>query len=87
MRALEWSGQGSLLAPQIPIVCVQHGGRRDELPENDLTVEGLVASAFEFSGPSGNDPATSQVRKWLAPLTSDQPPGIGDGLPRISEAK
>lgn len=87
LKALEWSGQGSLLAPQIPIACVQHGGQRDELPEDDLTVEGLVASAFEFCGPVGSDPATSQVRKWLAPLTSDQPPGIGDGLPRIPEAK
>jgi hypothetical protein len=83
LRFLEWSGQGSLLAPQIPIACVQHGERREEMSENDLTVEGLVSSAFEFSGPSGSDPATSQVRKWLAPLTSDQPPGIGDDLPRI----
>jgi hypothetical protein len=27
------------------------------------------------------------LRKWLAPLTSDQPPGIGDGLPRIPDTK
>jgi len=87
LKALEWSGQGSLLTPQIPIACWQSGGQREELPEDSLAVEGLVASAFEFSGPTGSDPATSQVHRWLAPLTSDEPPGIGDGLPRIPEVK
>jgi hypothetical protein len=87
LKALEWSGQGSLVAPQTPISCLQSGGQREELPEDGLAVEGLVASAFEFSGPSGNDPAASQLHKWLAPLTSDEPPGISDGLPRIPEAK
>jgi hypothetical protein len=87
LKALEWSGQGSLVAPQTPISCLQAGGQREELPEDYLAVEGLVASAFEFSGPRGSGPAASQLHKWLAPLTSDEPPGISDGLPRIPEAK
>ena len=87
LKAIEWSDQGSLVTPQIPLLCWRHGDQRDTLSDDDFPLEGLVASAFEFTGAPGPDATTSQLRKWLAPLLSEEAPGIGSDLPRLPEPK
>ncbi|HEY2881148.1 MAG TPA: hypothetical protein VGJ15_01915 [Pirellulales bacterium] len=97
LKSVEWTGQGSLVNPQARLVARRNGTsagsqtepRRDATSddeanaENELSLEGLVSSPFEFAAPVGSDPAASQVRRWLAPLRSEQPPGIGDNLPHL----
>ena len=43
--------------------------------DSRVTVDGLVAGRFEFSG-GGSRPADSEIVRWAAPLRSDEPPGI-----------
>ena len=56
-------------------------GPKPNQPEADLGLEGLVAAAFDFAGPATANPATSRLRRWLAPQKTDEPPGIGAAVP------
>lgn len=76
-RRITWTGQGSLVRPGSSIAA-----RRDEsgqpraLPEGILAIEGLVRSEVEFAGPADGPATVSRVIRWLAPLQSDEAPGI-----------
>jgi hypothetical protein len=48
------------------------------LPEETAQVQGLVRSRVEFAGNVDNDPASSRLVRWQAPLRSLEPPGIGE---------
>jgi hypothetical protein len=83
LRSLDWAGQGSLFSPNTAVAIWQHAGKNETLPEADFMLEGLVATAFDFAGLSTADPATSRLQRWLAPQKTDEPPGIGAGLPAL----
>jgi len=74
---ITWTGQGSLAVPGCLIVgCVDAAGRARALPEIAVSIEGVVRSAVEFAGAAEGEAAASQAVRWLAPLQSDEPPGI-----------
>jgi eukaryotic-like serine/threonine-protein kinase len=81
LKSLEWAGQGSLVSPDMPVAIWQRGAKKEPAPEADVTLEGLVAAAFDFAGPATANPATSRLRRWLAPQKTDEPPGISDAVP------
>ena len=87
LKSIAWTGRGSLADPKMAIVQNRSGAKRESLPDDELALDGIVASAFEFEGTMGSDPRMSRVKKWLAPLESDKPPGIGDDLPPLPESK
>jgi hypothetical protein len=84
---IEWTGQGSLADADTVVAIWQHDGTCETLPDDGVPVEGLVPGKMEFAGLSGDDPATSRLTNWLAPLLSDESPGIGDSLPRLPPIK
>lgn len=76
-ETIRWSGQGSLVAPQTPIVAWREpNGQQQTVDESSLSIAGLVRSAVGFAGKPSDDPATSQLTQWQAPLQSADPPGI-----------
>jgi serine/threonine protein kinase len=80
---IEWTGQGSLADSEAKVAIWQHEGTTETLPDDAVAVEGLVTGKLEFAAAASSDPATSRLTKWLAPLLSDEPPGIGDSLPML----
>jgi serine/threonine protein kinase len=77
LRAIQWTGQGSLLAP-----ATSFAGWRDDrgsstsLDSASIRVDGLVLSQLQFAEAQSAEPAASQVVRWTAPIRSDKPPGI-----------
>ncbi|HBO42690.1 MAG TPA: hypothetical protein DD670_01880, partial [Planctomycetaceae bacterium] len=77
LKQIAWSGQGSLVTPENPIA-----GRQGELTQvtlmadDSIAIDGLVRSKVEFAGQTVERPADSVVVGWLAPLRSNQAPGI-----------
>ena len=77
LGAVRWSGQGSLLAPQVPVIAWRGPGDREQVvDESSLSIAGLVRSAVGFAGQPWADPAASRLIRWQAPLQSADPPGI-----------
>ncbi len=76
IRALTWSGQGSIVAPQTPVM-VWHSTRNriEPLPDEELEVAGLVRSSLEFAGRPDGPLEASRVVRWQVPLRSPEPPG------------
>jgi serine/threonine-protein kinase len=76
LDVVQWTGQGSLVGLQSPIVVWQspsEGAR----PVDDarLAISGVARSEVEFAGASGGGPLASQILRWQAPLRSPDPPG------------
>jgi hypothetical protein len=83
IRAIEWSGQGSLLTAGSTVGVHSHGGHVEPLAETALAIDGLTTSRVEFAGSADAGPAASRLVRWQAPLASADPPGIGDDLPPL----
>ena len=77
LRAITWSGDGSLVTPHAAMA-VWHGpgDKRHVLPEDALEIAGLVRSRVEFAGSAEGPPSASRVIQWQAPLRSPEAPGI-----------
>lgn len=76
-RGLRWTGQGSLVTPNVPILAWQGPEDRPQLvDESSLSIAGLVRSDVEFAHEPSADPAASRVIRWQAPLRSTNPPGV-----------
>ncbi len=73
---LRWSGQGSLVTPQTPILNWRGPDGPHTVDESVLSIAGLVRSEVEFAGSASSDPAASRIVRWQAPLQSANPPGI-----------
>jgi eukaryotic-like serine/threonine-protein kinase len=81
-KALQWSGQGSLLAANSRVGDWLKAGRpRSE--EVEISVDGLVSGQVQFAGPADAGSSASRVTRWLAPVQSAEPPGIPEGLPNL----
>ncbi len=77
LSGVRWSGQGSLLAPQVPVIAWREPGSGEKIvDESSLSIAGLVRSAVGFAGPPSADPTASRLIRWQAPLQSADPPGI-----------
>jgi hypothetical protein len=81
LKSIDWSGQGSLIVPEVSVAIARSPAGDKAIADGELALEGIVASALEFSGQAANSASNSQVQKWLAPLRTDQPPGIAGDLP------
>ncbi|HEY1785460.1 MAG TPA: protein kinase, partial [Pirellulales bacterium] len=88
LSQLDWTGQGSLVTPTA--VMSAWRGDRQGLPraiaEDRVQVAGLVRCQVEFAGDEDAGPAAAHIRRWQAPLRSNQPPGAGPGrlmLPKV----
>jgi hypothetical protein len=81
LNQLDWTGQGSLITPTA--VMAAWRSDREGVPrtiaEDRLQVAGLVRSQVEFAGDATAGPAAAHIRRWQAPLRSNQPPGAGPG--------
>jgi eukaryotic-like serine/threonine-protein kinase len=85
LKSIEWSGQGSLISAGANVVLWRHAEISEPLPEAELSVDGLATSTLEFEGLASGDPAKSRLRRWLGPVSSDEPPGIGENLPQLPD--
>ena len=76
-RCLRWTGQGSLVTPNTPILTCQGPDEQPQtVDEASLAIAGLVRSEVGFAGELSSDPAASRVIRWQAPLRSSNPPGV-----------
>jgi hypothetical protein len=64
-----------------------HEQSREKLPDDQLALEGLVASEFEFMGAATNASTDSRLKRWLAPMRTELVPGIDEELPLLPELK
>jgi hypothetical protein len=85
LAALDWSCQDSLVSPGTAVAIWQHDETKETLPDEELPLEGLVASPFDFASSATSEPADSRLRRWLAPMRTDLTPGIGDDLPQLPD--
>lgn len=77
LTRLEWSGQGSLVAPETPILEWQEApGTSHPIDDGAVAIAGLVRSEVEFAGPAEQGPEGSRVVRWQVPLPSAAAPGI-----------
>jgi hypothetical protein len=77
LAALDWSGQGSVLAAETQFVAWYDGdGRRHAIDDRLVTIDGLVRTDFEFAAPTATTAAACEIVRWSAPLRSDEPPGV-----------
>jgi len=76
LAQIEWTGDGSLLAPDSPVAIWQRpDGQVQALDDAAVSMAGLVRSEIEFAGPAEGGPEASRVLRWQAPLRSADPPG------------
>jgi serine/threonine-protein kinase len=80
-RALDWSGQGSVLTPDTAVAARDDRGQLQPLAEAEVSIDGLVSNRVEFAGLASVGPAGSRLIRWQAPLESADPPGIDAAVP------
>jgi hypothetical protein len=84
LKRIAWTGEGSLVTPKSPILARPAAtGKIESLSEDTIAIEGLVRSEVEFAGPAEGAASNSRAVRWLAPLSSDNPPGID--APKLAE--
>jgi hypothetical protein len=84
LAGVKWTGQGSLVLPDGPIVAWRRpDGRQQVLDEGAVSMAGLVRSTVAFAGSAEDGPAASRIVRWQAPLQSADAPGVAvESLPR-----
>lgn len=76
---LAWTGEGSVVAPDVPVAAWRDdSGRIHPAREEQVRVENLLRGALGFEGPLDDGPGASRVIRWQAPRRSPDAPGIGD---------
>lgn len=75
-ESLQWTGEGSVLAPDCPLLCwdTDADGGRDADPP--LRISGMVRGRVAFAGSRRGDPADWRVIGCEVPLLSESLPGI-----------
>ena len=77
LSSLDWTGQGSLVAPEAVIAQWKRpGGQTQTLDEASVAMAGMVRSAVTFAGDLDVSPTANRVNRWQVPLRSASPPGI-----------
>jgi len=75
-HALRWTGEGSLIAHNVPIAAwLRPGGTIESLDDSRVPIAGLVRSRVEFAAAVAADPAANRPIEYQAPIRSDEPPG------------
>ncbi|OHB73276.1 MAG: hypothetical protein A2V70_20255 [Planctomycetes bacterium RBG_13_63_9] len=76
LGAVQWTGQGSLVAPPTVVAAWQGAdGRQHVLDDASVSIAGLVRSEVGFAGEAHSGPEGNRVIRWLAPLPTADPPG------------
>jgi hypothetical protein len=76
LRAVSWSGQGSLVTPETTVAVWRSRPNREQaLAEDELDVDGLVRSDVQFEGSADGRLTASRITDWQAPLQSAEAPG------------
>ncbi|HWA99439.1 MAG TPA: hypothetical protein VG713_13145, partial [Pirellulales bacterium] len=82
LSALEWMGQGSVLARDAAVVVwCDEQGRMHPAADDAVQVAGLVRSDVGFAGEKWGGPSASRIVRWQVPLESTDPPGIRESKP------
>ncbi len=83
---LRWTGKDSLLEVNAGLAASRDKTESlESMDESKINVTGLARSPLDFAGQHLDRPASSQLRRWLAPRQSLAPPGIAPGnLPENS---
>ena len=77
LAAIKWTGQGSLVLPEGPIVAWRRpDGGQQLLDEGAVSMAGLVRSTVDFAGRAEEGPVASRAVRWQAPLQSADAPGV-----------
>jgi hypothetical protein len=77
LNRLRWNGRDSLLETNTVLISSRDpSGTSEATDDSQLDLVGLVRSQLEFAGPSLNSPSSSYLRRWVAPRTSLDSPGI-----------
>ncbi len=77
LSSLDWTGQGSLIAPEVVIAQWKRpAGQPRTLDDASLSMAGVVRSAVTFAGDPDVSPTANRVNRWQVPLRSASPPGI-----------
>jgi len=89
LRAIIWTGQGSLLAADCHFaIWRDEQGKSYALDDAELAIEGLARSKIEFAAAVSANPQASQATTWLAPRRSPEAPGVDTAtLPREPRRK
>jgi hypothetical protein len=82
LKALEWTGQGSVLSQNTPMaVWRDAAGMSHAASDEAVHVAGLVRSEVGFAGEKTGGSSASRIVRWQVPLESTDPPGIRDSKP------
>jgi hypothetical protein len=81
-EAFAWSGEGSLLAPNAPLIAWTDSttGTMQELDSDSVALDGLAVGQVRFAGLPTTSAADSVVTFAETPRRSPEPPGIVAGL-------
>ena len=70
LKSIAWNGRGSLADPKMAIVQQQTAAARESVSDDELALDGIVSSAFEFEGTIDADPRVLDCangwRRWTA---------------------
>jgi serine/threonine-protein kinase len=83
LENVQWTGQGSLLAPEAVVAGWQTGhGAIEALDDAGVAIAGLVRGEVGFADVSEVGVSASRATRWQVPLRSSDPPGVDvDRLP------
>ncbi|HEX3871159.1 MAG TPA: hypothetical protein VHV77_12020, partial [Pirellulales bacterium] len=82
LRALEWTGHGSVIAQHAPLArWLDSEGVPHSAPDDAVAAAGLVRSDVGFAGEKTEGPSGSRIVRWQVPLQSTEPPGIRESRP------
>lgn len=80
LQQFDWSGEGSMLAGETPLVLWNDGQIARGVKESQLAVDGLARTRIQFVGENLREPAESVASDWYAPRIAADPPGIDGAL-------
>jgi hypothetical protein len=76
-KAILWSGAGTLLPGGTQFAFWYDAeGAAQQVADREISIQGIVASDFQFSDDADAGAGASEIKSWSAPLRSEHPPGI-----------
>lgn len=77
IERLRWSGEGSVLSEDTPLVSVVREGTESvPLDDSGLVVAGLTRGQPEFNGPADGTMEDQKLNRWIGPTLGEEAPGV-----------